>query len=104
MYGGCGWDILAEVVGRGREERVRRKREKEGGFECDLRGMKGGGIGCLKLYFFHDASCIPYRVISVQIPATLGLEGLNTLEFMLVIYYKVNWCKSKMYVAFLDIN
>jgi hypothetical protein len=43
---------LAEVVGRGREERVRRKIKKERGFDCDLRGVKRGGIGWLKLYFF----------------------------------------------------
>jgi hypothetical protein len=42
---------LAEVVGRGKEERVGRKRKKEGEIECDLRGVKSGRrIECLNLF------------------------------------------------------
>ena len=52
--------------GKGGEERARRKREKEGGLECDLRGMKRGGIRCLKLYFFSMTHHAPTIALSVS--------------------------------------
>jgi hypothetical protein len=62
---------LAEVVGRERKERVGRKEKKEGEIEYDLRGVKRGGIECLKLYILS----MTHHAFPIALSVSRSLQG-----------------------------